>query len=139
MSVTFTVLLDKRRLILKSCKYPLKLRVTHRRKSKEYEIVHKLSEEDFNKLGAPRLSAPLQQVKDDLRAIEMMMADAIRKISPFDFWDFWRDYIDKNPLFKQKKVKPGDKLLAKPSSFDFAPYYKKFPYCWNRKESMVPF
>ncbi|MGN6247117.1 MAG: hypothetical protein ACTHNG_02105, partial [Ginsengibacter sp.] len=56
MSVTFSIFLDKRRIISKTDTYPIKLRVTYRRKSKEYETVHKLTEENFNKIEAPRLS-----------------------------------------------------------------------------------
>ncbi|WP_262494806.1 hypothetical protein [Leadbetterella byssophila] len=43
MSVTFSIFLDKRRAYSKST---VKRRVTYGRMSKEYETIHKLTEED---------------------------------------------------------------------------------------------
>lgn len=129
MSVTFSIFLDKRRIISKTETYPIKLRVTYRRKSKEYETVHKLTEEDFNKIEAPRLSEFLQKVKDDLKEIKSMMALAIKKVSPFDFWVFNRDYIAPNKLFVKKKSKKPLAITADTGAdtFDYSEYEKLFP------------
>ncbi len=129
MSVTFSIFLDKRRIISKTDTYPIKLRVTYRRKSKEYETVHKLTEENFNKIEAPRLSESLQKVKDDLKEIKGMMALAIKKISPFDFWVFNRDYISPNKLFVQKKTKKPLAIVSETGAdtFDYSEYEKLFP------------
>ena len=129
MSVTFSILLDKRRVISKTGNYPVKLRVTYGRKSKEYEIIHKLTEENFNKIEAPRLSEPLQKVKDDLKEIKGMMALAIKKVSPFDFWVFNRDYISPSKLFVQKKIKKPLMVASETGTdtFDYSEYEKLFP------------
>lgn len=127
MSVTFSIFLCERRIIKKTQKYPLKLRVTANRVPKEFETIHQLTQEEYAKLGAPNISDSLKEVRGDIKKIERLMAVAIKNVSPFDFWIFRRDYIKGNPLFKQKKVKLPPSAEEQTGAFDFAPYYKKFP------------
>lgn len=126
MSVTFSIVLDTRR-ITKTKKYPVKLRVTAKRVTNNFGTIHQLTEEEYAKLNAPHVSAHLQQVRDDLKKIEVLAADAVKKLLPFDFWVFRRDYINGSPLFKQKKIKLPETTDDQTKSFDFEPYYKKFP------------
>lgn len=135
MSVTFKTFLDTRRNG-KSVKYPVKLRVTYKRSPKEFETIHALTEEDYNKLTAPRISKDLVKVRDDLNEIKKMMLNVAKKVNPFDFWVFNRDYIAGNPLFVQKKLKmPEKKEEDAAAKFDFSPYYKRFPFLKEKDES----
>ncbi|MBL7736556.1 MAG: phage integrase SAM-like domain-containing protein, partial [Chitinophagaceae bacterium] len=129
MSVTFSIVLDKRRIISKTENYPVKLRVTYQRKSKEYKTIHKLTVGDFNKIEAPRISESLQRVKDDFKEIESMMALAVKKVFPFDFWVFNRDYIAPSKLFVKKKSKKPLPVSADTAAdtFDYSEYEKLFP------------
>lgn len=129
MSVTFLIFLDTRRIMKKTQKYPLKLRVTANRVSNAFGTIHQLTEEEYSKLNAPRISAALQQVRDDVMQIETLTSEAIKKLTPFDFWVFRRDYISVSPLFLQKKLKkpaPGEKAVGV-EEFDYKPYHDKFP------------
>jgi len=129
MSVTFSIILDKRRIISKTEKYPVKLRVTYQRKSKEYETIHKLTEKDFSKIGAPRISESLQHVKDDFKEIEGLMALAVKNVFPFDFWVFYRDYIVPSKFFVKKKTKKNITISRDTGAdiFDYSEYEKLFP------------
>lgn len=129
MAVSFSIFLDTRRIIQKTQSYPIKLRIIHNRVSKEYQTIHSLDEAAYLKLKASHLSADLLKVKNDLKEIEAIIGEAIRKIDPFDFWVFKRDIIVGNPLFVQKKAKQPTEALSRSGAdkFDYSEYYKLFP------------
>ena len=68
MATTISIVLDTRR-IKKTKKYPVKLRVTSNRAVEYYQTVFDLSEEEFNRLSASRVSAQLQTIRDKLTHI----------------------------------------------------------------------
>lgn len=125
MSVSLAVILDTRRIKMKTGKYPLKLRVTHERTPRYYTTLFELTEEDFNKISASRVSEQLQRVREKILEITRTAGEVACKLNPFSFAEFEKDYILNNPLFKQKKFKAQP--IHKPSAdFDFTPYHKKF-------------
>ena len=63
MSISVKIILDTRRIKQKTSKYPVKLRVTFKRVSRNYTTVYELSDKDFDKLTASRISTELQQKK----------------------------------------------------------------------------
>jgi hypothetical protein len=63
MLASLSIVLDTRRIKSKTKKYPLKLRVTHERKSRYYPTVYDLKEEEYAKLGAPNVSASPGEVE----------------------------------------------------------------------------
>lgn len=138
MAVSFSVFLDKRRIIRKRLSYPIKLRVIHDRVPKEYQTVHNLDEAAYQKLGASHLSADLLKVKNDLKEIKSTVGEAIRKIDPFDFWVFKRDIIIGNPLFVQKKAKQCIKTVSASGAdkFDYSEYYKVFPILTEKHDEI---
>ncbi|MGN6165125.1 MAG: phage integrase SAM-like domain-containing protein, partial [Flavisolibacter sp.] len=126
MSVTANIILDTRRMKLRSGSFPLKLRVTFQRTTKDYQTIFSLSNEDFKKLSYPRLSANLQEIKDKLKLIKRNADECIDEISPFTFHEFERDFIVNNELFKPRKLKEPEKAITH-NEFDFTPYQQRFP------------
>ncbi len=107
--------------------FPVKLRIIHQRKPKDFATIYSLSEEDYAKLKAPNVSLTLQQVREDLRKIQTQADEFIRKNHPFSFFEFIRDVIDDNLLFRRRKMEVPDGPEVVPSNFDFEPYFQKFP------------
>ena len=128
MSVATCIILDTRRL-KENNKYPIKLRVNYQRVTNYYPTIYDLSQEDYDKLSASRLSASLQSIKNDIKAIEHDAAEVADSMHPFSFPEFERRYIIANRLFRQKKRKtePIVDSVIKVDDFDFVPYHKKFP------------
>ncbi len=84
MSVTVAIILDTRR-IKENKKYPVKLRVNHQRVTNYYPTAFDLSEEEYQKLSATRISQELQTVRDKLKQIERGALNALEKLRPFSF------------------------------------------------------
>lgn len=127
MSTTIKIVLDTRRLKGKSKTFPIKLRVTHQRKPVYYNTVFDLAEEDFKKLKAPNISASLQEVREAINDVQSQATAFIKKLSPFSFFEFERDFIDGHPRFREKKMKTQDLPAPAAQHFDFSPFHMKFP------------
>ena len=56
MSASINIVLDTRRVKMKTGKYPVKLRITFKRVSKNYQTIYELTKDDYAKLNASRLS-----------------------------------------------------------------------------------
>ena len=125
MSTTLCILLDTRR-IKKSKKYPVKLRVTFERLTEYYQSIFDLSKEEFDKLTASRISSELQSIRDKLKEIERTAENAVNELEHFSFANFEKDFIQKNNLFRQRKLKP-EEPSQNTNEFDYSPFYKKFP------------
>ncbi len=126
MSVSLAVILDTRRIKKKTGKYPLKLRVTHERTSQYYPTIYELTEEDYNKLSASRISPSLQDIREKINEIDRTSNEIAKNLDAFTFSEFEKDYILNNRHFQQKKLKTA--YVAKNNEeFDFTPYLKKFP------------
>ena len=121
MSVSLNVILDTRR-IKKSNKYPVKLRATFERIADDHQTIFDLSKEDFEKLGASRITGDLQSIRDKLRDIERTAQNAAVKLDPFTFEDFERDYIRNNIYFRQRKTKPIS-ASGRSDEFNYEPFY----------------
>lgn len=126
MSVTASIVLDTRR-IKQNNKYPVKLRVNYQRVTEYYPTVYDLSEEDYGKLSATRVSQELQTVRDKLKQVERSAMNALEKLKPFSFSSFEKVFVLGNPLFKQKRLKVLAVDVGNEDGFDYAPYHKKFP------------
>ena len=126
MSISVKIILDTRRIKKRTSKYPVKLRVTFKRVSRDYTTIYELSGKDFDKLTAPRISTELQQVRDALKSIERTSENVIKDLDPFTFHEFEKAYTFNNPLFHPKKIKQKEVSL-KDDEFDFTLFEKKFP------------
>lgn len=126
MSVATAIILDTRRM--KGNKtYPIKLRVNHQRVTNYYPTIFDLSEEDYGKLSATRVSQELQTVRDGLKQVERTAAAALQKLRPFSFAAFEKTFVLGNPLFKQRRTKAVIVEASSDDGFDYSTYFKKFP------------
>jgi len=75
----------------KSGKYPVKVRVTHERRSKYFETGISLSKEEYEKLSAKRISAELNKIKIELDEAENKANQLVKEVKPFNF-----------PVFEQR-------------------------------------
>jgi len=125
MSVSIAVILDTRRQ-KKAQKYPLKLRVTVDRKVEYYPTIFDLTEGEYQKLSAPRISEELQKIRSQLKKIEREAGKFIEDADPFTLEEFERDFIVENRLFRQRRAKKEPIAVSK-YEFDIRPYEKQFP------------
>jgi integrase/recombinase XerD len=125
MSVAIAIILDTRR-IKENNKYPVKLRVNHQRVTNYYPTIFDLCQEDYDKLSAPRISADLQNIKNDLRKIERDAESTIKEMETFTFSAFEKRFVISNRLFRQRKRKQ-EPIIEQSEDFDFTPFHKKFP------------
>jgi integrase/recombinase XerD len=123
---TIKLILDERRMKIKSGKFPVKLRVTFKRVTRDYQTIYDLSSEDFKKLTAPRISHELHLIRDRLKEIHRTAENSIEEFQNFDFNKFEVQFILNNSLFKERKIKEKS-IATEGFQYDFAPYYKKFP------------
>jgi hypothetical protein len=131
MSVSIALILDTRRK-KENNKFPVKLRVNSKRVTNYYPTVFNLTQQEYDKLGAPRITAELQTIKTDLKKIEREAEEILSQIDEFSFYDFENRFIVGNPLFTQRKrkTKPMKELS---DIFDFTPFQKKFPILLENK------
>lgn len=125
MSATITIILDTRRM-KQSKKYPVKLRVTFQRVTEYYQTVFDLSEDEWEKLPASRISYELQTVRNKLKEIERNASACMDAIEPFSFQEFENTFIQSNIHFRQRKQKI-ELVLENKSEFDYTSFHKKFP------------
>lgn len=103
MPASVSIILDTRRVKQKTGKYPVKLLVTFERIPQRYQTIYDLSQEEFDKLSASRISGQLQEIRSKLKEIEFNADKAAKALDPFTFEDFEKDYILNNPSFHQRK------------------------------------
>ena len=125
MSILLSVLLDTRRMKMKTKNYPVKLRVTFDREVQYYQTIFDLSKEEYKRLSSSRISEDLKKIRDHLRSIERD-AEAVVDPETFSFAEFEKDYILNNPLFHQRKsIKQN--IVLQSYQFDMSLYLHRFP------------
>ncbi len=128
MAATASIILDNRRMKIKTGTYPVKLRVTFQRATQHYQTIFDLSKGDYDKLSAPRVSEWLQAIREKLRLLQRACDEFIEEMTAFSFYEFERDYITNHELFKaRKKLKELPTIVASGNDFDYSIYYKRFP------------
>lgn len=103
MSVSLSIALDTRRLKKKTGTYPVKLMIVHDSAPQRYQTIYHLTEDDYKKLSAPRITPTLQKIRDDLKDIIRSAEIAAKEIQPFSFREFEKHFITPNPLFKESR------------------------------------
>lgn len=126
MSVAISMILDTRRAKRQN-KYPIKLRINHLRVTNYYPTVYGLSEEDYQKLSATRVSQELQDIRDKLKKSERDAASLVARLQPFSFDVFERKFVLGNALYRQKRMKVLAVPDAEEDGFNYTPFLKKFP------------
>lgn len=127
MSTTIKIILDVRRMKESSQKYPIKLKVCFQRKTRLYQTVFELSQEEFKKLESPNINTDLRFVRDNLKSIQKSAEEFILGRQVFGFEDFERRYVTSNKLIKTRKRLADQQEILPVDSFDYTPYYKHFP------------
>jgi len=125
MAVTASITLDTRR-IKKTGKFPVKLLVTLNSEPRRYQTIFDLNQEEYDKLSGRRLNPDLQTIKEKLNEILRTAKNTIKELRPFNFGDFEAEYLQNNPMFRERKYQSGNSL-GQQTDFDFSSYYKKFP------------
>jgi integrase/recombinase XerD len=125
MSVSVSIILDTRRMKKKNKKYPAKIRVIHKREPRDYQTIFDLSEEEFRKFSASRISVELQEARKKLNDLKREAENFIEQLNPFEFHEFENEFVKDNKLFKQREFKKFIPELA-PDEFDYSPYHKRF-------------
>lgn len=128
MYATTKIILDTRRMKIKTGKYPIKLRVTYKRVTQRYQTIFELSNIDYNKLNAPRISSDLRTIKWKIKEIEESASNFISKMETFTFYRFECDFISNHESFKYIKLKEPDfsRPTISANEFDFSQYEKRF-------------
>jgi integrase/recombinase XerD len=84
----------------KSGSYPLKLQVTHQRKTRHYPTIFNLSQADYRKIWAPRIGEELQLVRDGVKRIQREGEEFVEGMEVFSFFLFQRDFVNHHELLK---------------------------------------
>lgn len=126
MPVSLSIILDTRRIKQKINKYPVKLRVTFERKTKNYGTIYDLSEEEFGKLNAPNVGVGLKAIRNKLKDMEREADNVIRSMTAFHFDDFEKNFILDHPLFNQQKTTLNVTVRGE-YGYDAALYAHRFP------------
>ena len=134
MYASINIILDTRRMKIKTGKYPIKLRVTFNRVSRDYQTIYDLTENEFNRLTASRISSELQLVRDKLNDIKIISGNFIKELDPFNFAEFENDFIKDKQFFRNRTFKKAG--ISLPSiEFDFSPFMKRFSWIFEEDHS----
>lgn len=125
MSVSATIILDTRRIKTDN-KYPVKLRVNFQRTTNYYPTLFDLSQEDWQKLSASRISNDLQVIRDKVKELQRNAENWCKEIAPFNFEELEKKFIQHHLLFRQRK-KAVKTVSEKADGFDYSSFHKKFP------------
>jgi len=125
MSVTISLILDTRR-IKKNQKYPVKLRVIYKRETRDYQTIFDLSESEFKKFSASRVSDELHDTRKKLNDLKRNAENFVEASVTFEFHELENDFVKDNRLFKPREFKAPIVELAV-EEFDYSPYYDRFP------------
>jgi integrase/recombinase XerD len=127
MATTTSIILDTRRIKVNG-KFPLKLRVTNQRITRDYLTVFELSEPDYKRLSGHKVSAGLQKVRQTINEIVFGANSLINELEVFDFLKFKQEYIDLNTRYfkvNQRKIAAAEHNKIA-DGFDYTPFLKRF-------------
>lgn len=112
MEATTARILDRRRMLKKTGKYRLAIRVTFDRKPVPFPLDLYVLEEDFKKLPSPRLGKELAEIRDKFIEEENRAKEIIRNIGTFTFDAFREEFYKNNIAYKRKKARQREALLV---------------------------
>ena len=126
MSVTLKLQFDRRKpLKKKGGEFPFKLRVTFQRRSLEFQTIYSLSVDDEKKLGAPRISAPLHDIRKSTNKCLSDAQNYVDNVGEGFSWNlFIRDFVNRHAGFLPRKLEVVPVNVS--SEFDYGPYENRF-------------
>jgi len=93
--ITTTIYLDTRKP-LKDGLFPVKLRITYRRKSRFYSIGLSLTEEDFSKVVGEKPRGDYKEIQRLFHKIEIKAEAIYKDLNPFTFESFKQSFLRKS-------------------------------------------
>lgn len=96
MQVTTSVVLDTRR-VKQDGTYPVKVRITYRRKRKYYSTGIDLAEEDFGKVQGSKPRGEFKELNLRFSALERRAQDIIKNLPEFSFDSFEKRFLAQKP------------------------------------------
>src|SRR5687767_3530642 len=121
MSISVSIILDTRRMKKKNEKYPIKIRIIHKREIRNYQTIYDLSEEEFKKFSATRINEGLAEIRKRITDLKRQAENFIAQSNPFEFHEFENDFVAENKMFKKREFKKFLPQLL-PEEFDYTPY-----------------
>jgi len=109
MSFSIGITLDTRRK-KKTGKFPVKLRVRLDTKVELYSTTYDLSEDEYHKFVAPRISDDLQEIRNKLQRLETNSKKVVQDEDITTIEIFERDFVAVNPLLQKRKKKNNPSL-----------------------------
>lgn len=93
INVLTAIFLDTRRP-LKDGNFPIKLRLTHKRDRRYFPTEYSCSQDDFEKIMAPKPRAPYKDIRLELDEMEQQARSVLKKMSVFTFELFEKKFSD---------------------------------------------
>jgi len=125
MSVTISIIFDTRRMKMKNKKFPTKIRVIHKRETRDYQTIFDLTPEEFKKFSSPRIADELQEIRKKLFDLKRISENYAEQSNPFEFHEFENEFVKDNKLFRQREFKQFIPQVA-PDKFDYSQYHDRF-------------
>src|SRR6186713_3652867 len=119
MSVTISIIFDTRRMKMKNKKFRTKIRVIHKRETRDYQTIFDLTPEEFKKFSSPRIADELQEIRKKLFDLKRISENYAEQSNPFEFHEFENEFVKDNKLFRQREFKQFIPQVA-PDKFDYS-------------------
>lgn len=125
MAASSIISLDKRWL-KKNGTYPVKLRISYKGKTRDFQTIYDLKLDDFCKLKATHLGKELREINNQLEKLLTKAESICQQMRSFTFEKFEFELYSGQHCLKEKKKKSQPlTLLAR--ELDLGPYKKRFP------------
>lgn len=124
MAASSIITLDQRR-VKKDGTFPVKLRVSYKGKSRDFQTIFDLSQEEFRKLKATHPSKTLREINQQLELLRAKAETLCKQMRGFTFEKFEFELYGGQHCLKVKKKKQ-DSFTLPDSEFDLGPYKKRF-------------
>lgn len=124
MSASPIIILDMRR-VKKTAKYPVKLRVSYKGISRDFQTIFDMNEEEFEKRDAPNPGKEIREIREQLNLLRNKAETICSEMRSFTFEKFEFEIYGGNHCLKSKKQKK-ENYTPFDSEFDFEPFKKRF-------------
>jgi len=124
MAASPIIILDKRR-IKKNETYPVKLRVTYKGTSRDFQTIFDMTEEDFGKRDASHPGKEIREIRDRLNALRNKAETLCSEMKGFTFEKFEFEIYGGNHCLRAKKKKQ-EVYEPLDSQLNVEPYKKRF-------------
>ena len=104
MSASPIIILDMRR-VKKTAKYPVKLRVSYKGISRDFQTIFDMNEEEFEKRDAPNPGKEIREIREQLNLLRNKAETICSEMRSFTFKNFEFEIYGGNHCLKSKKQK----------------------------------